>query len=203
MNKILLVCLASAALSGCATREDIVTVDDASRHVTDTTTVGKFNTHHEIHVDNTKQYQACLAQNSTNMEPSAADAYCRCVTSGGQVVPSQYPQIPPTCIPAGGAVQGYGMYQGYGGMGYGTAMVPGRFPGYPGGAVVIMPDTTPAGVIMTQQSSGGGAYVGSSNSTSRSRDVEDLARATKANHDAICRSNPKDCSCKSSCKGGN
>jgi len=176
------VVLAVAALAmGCA-RSDTVTVDTPNGHSNTTITPRGSTTN----VNTLDQYKECLKQNS-NMGDPQRDMYCRSMTSG-----------------APGAMPGYGM-PGYGMPGYGGgAVMPGRFPGYPGSAPVIVPDNTPAGVIAMQQSGSGRVVTvpGSAPSSSSDveQDVQDLGRAQAADHAAFCRKFPKDRVCCKDCK---
>lgn len=208
MSKIMLCVVAVlVCLVGCTPMKNSKTADTARAHQTCTQT-----SHGEdCHLDSEKQFADCMRTNSPTMGSSGADAYCRCATDpDGVVVPSQYPAIPPTCYVAKtGAVTG-GTVGGYGMPGYGPATVmPGRFPGYPGSAVIMMPDPTPVGVIAMESSGNGGHTVSvpgnaqpqpATSGSASQRDVDNLGRAVVAEHEAFCRRFPRDCVCRKDCK---
>lgn len=189
-----LVVVAATLVVGCGVRKDSQTVNSANGHMTCTQTRQGLVCNNNSEA----QFSDCMRNNSPTMGSSHADAYCRCVTTGGTVVPSQHPQLPPTCVAAGGA--GYGAGMAYGGY-------PGYLPG-PRGAVMLPDPTPPGAVAMENNSRGARVYVlpGSpvtgttAGPDAGAQDIEDLARATKANRDAICRANPSDPMCCTSCK---
>jgi len=185
MNKLVLVLVALVlVVTGCRTVSSTTEVNTPNGYSRTTTTRGPYNTTTDTVINSREQFDDCIMRNSPTMGPSGADVYCRGQTSGGGVP---------------GAVPGYGGY----GYGYGSpGMVRTCLPGSPACAPAIIPDSTPYGAVAMERSSGGALiYVTPAASGGASdQDVADLARATKAQHDAFCRANPKDPIC---CRSGN
>lgn len=154
--------------------------------------------------DSTKEFKECVRANTEQMTRTGADAYCRCATTGGTVLPSQNPAIPPTCVPAGAAGMALAFMPG---GGYGATTMPGRYAGYPGAAVVMLPDPTPQGSIAMENAGFGGRTVAMPGSGAQpassgptQQDLDDLARSQAAQQAAICRARPQDPICCTSCK---
>lgn len=177
--KICLILVALALVSmGCRTVSSTTEVNTPNGYSRTTVTKGPYDTSTNTVVNSKEQYDACMRQNVSMGDP-ARDFYCRGQTTGGV-----------------GAMPGYGY--GPGGM-----VMPGQR-----GAILLPDMTTPGAVAMENSSGGARVYVfpGSqlpgpaASGQSSSQDVEDLARATKANRDAICRTNPKDPMCCTSCR---
>jgi len=170
------------ATAGCRTMSSTTELNTPNGYSRTTTTRGPYDTSTNTVVNSREQFNECINRNSPTMGSSQADMYCRGQTSGGGMP---------------GAMPGYGA-PGYGGYGYGSpGMVRTCLPGSPACAPAIIPDSTPYGAVAMERSSGGARiYVtpGSAGGSS-DQDVADLARATKAQHDAICRANPKDPIC--------
>ena len=186
MNKSVLV-VALLVTMGCRTVSSTTEVNTPNGYSRTTTTRGPYNTTTDTVIDSREQFEECIRRNSPTLGSNGADMYCRGQTSGGGVP---------------GTMPGYGA-PGYGGYGYGSpGMVRTCLPGSPACAPAIIPDSTPYGAVAMERSSGGARiYVTPAASGGASeRDVADLARATKAHYDAICRTNPKDPIC---CESGN
>jgi len=210
LNRIssLVAAMTMLVISACAPMKSSNTANTANGHTKCVQTSRGL----ECNADSEKQFDTCLQLNTQQMGLSGADAYCRCVTTGGQVLPSQIPNIPPTCVSTNGAgMMGGGVMPGMmPGMmpgGYGMQMMPGRYAGYPGSAVVMYPDPTPIGVIAMENAGFGGrtlplpssgAQPASSGPTQQ--DLDDLARSQAAQQAAICRARPQDPICCTSCK---
>jgi len=183
-----MVCVAFAFL-GCGVRKDSSTVNSANVHKNCVQTSQGLI----CNEDSEKQFASCMSNNAPTMGSSHADAYCRCVTTGGIVVPSQHPQLPPTCVAAGGAAVG-GAYPG--GM-----MMPGQR-----GAILLPDMTSPGAVAMENNSRGARVYVlpgsqlpGGTSTPDAGADTADLARSQIEQQKAICRIKPDDPICCTSC----
>lgn len=198
-ERMLLVFVAVVMLVGCGVRKNSNTVNTANGHQNCTWTAQGW----DCNRNSKQEFADCMSRVST-MGSAHADAYCRCVTDGGTVVPSQNPAIPPTCVAPGASMATMpGAMPGYGGYGYGSpGMVRTCLPGSPACAPAIIPDQTPYGAVAMERSSGGARiYVVPGATSASSEDVENLTRASKANRDAICRTNPKDPMCCPTCGG--
>jgi hypothetical protein len=170
-------------VTGCRTVSTTTEVNTPNGYSRTTTTRGPYNTTTDTVINSREQFDECIKRNSPTMGSSGADVYCRGQTSGGGVP---------------GVMPGYGVL----GYGYGSpGMVRTCLPGSPACAPAIIPDSTPYGAVAMERSSGGARiYVTPAASGGASEeDVADLARATKAQHDAICRARPNDPMC---CKSG-
>jgi hypothetical protein len=208
LNRIssLVAAMAMLVLGACAPMKSSNTAESATRGHTNCVQTSRGT---ECNKDAVKAFDDCMRYNTDTMGSSGAYAYCDCITSGGQSIASQNPLIPPTCVPTNGAgMVGGGMVPGMMG-GYGaTSVMPGRYAGYPGSAVVMLPDPTPQGVIAMENAGFGGRTVavpGSNAGTQPAgsgptqQDVDDLARSQAAQQAAFCRNFPRDPICCKSC----